>query len=68
MPYLVPCPNCGGKGVWRREWNERIRDYWMGCSGYCRAKMVNRFRDEVCPRCEGRGEVLKSPGWQDKTP
>ena len=47
------CPNCKGKGVYRKEWND-VR--WWGYD-LANAATVNRYKDEICPRCEGKGIV-----------
>ena len=46
------CPNCSGKGTWRRQWNEK---YWKW--DYAAYKTIDRYADEICPRCKGKGEV-----------
>ena len=52
---MVECPNCGGKGTWRREWTE-TRWSFSQADGHQPHRAV-KFADEVCPRCEGKGAV-----------
>ena len=54
----VECPNCEGKGTWRRKWNWYgvIRKYISYSPDY---GYVNYYKDEKCPRCMGKGKVKK---------
>ena len=49
---MKECPNCNGKGTWRKCWNEK---YWKWAYGIYAT--VDRYEDQICPRCNGKGVV-----------
>ena len=52
----VQCPTCEGKGKVRMKWNEEYSQYHS--LGYYHTKELrDRYRDEWCRRCDGKGKV-----------
>ena len=53
-PRRTECSTCKGRGLVRLEWNERI-EY-----AYEPPYYENRFKDEWCRRCDGKGVITEA--------
>ena len=53
----MTCPTCEGKGLRRLKWND-VKWQFDATYGHS-SSTVDRYRDEWCKRCDGKGAVPK---------